>query len=43
MWMKNIRKNYLMKELFDMYFKALKGRKYKKKKKGKGKKGKKKK
>jgi Ran GTPase-activating protein (RanGAP) involved in mRNA processing and transport len=31
------------KELFDMYFKALKGRKYKKKKKGKGKKGKKKK
>ena len=30
------------KELFDMYFKALKGRKYKKKKKGKGKKGKKK-
>ncbi len=31
------------KELFDVYFKALKGRKYKKKKKGKGKKGKKKK
>ena len=30
------------KELFDLYFKALKGRKYKKKKKGKGKKGKKK-